>query len=186
MADVVVVWLSPWAVAGVSIGLSIRETGRLIMIKILVVDDEFDIVNLLVDDLTDDGFDVISADNGATALELIYREQPDIVLLDLMMPVLNGYEVLREIRADPTTQNLPVILLTAVSPAEGEQAAVRLGANHYVTKAWEPGTLQAVIRVALREAGSSGWVKPSASGLRNVTLFNVNQLIPPAAWQRRF
>ena len=156
------------------------------MTKILVVDDEVDIVNLLVDGLSDDGFDVISADNGATALEQIYREQPDVVLLDLMMPVLNGYEVLRELRSDPTTQYLPVILITAVSPAEGEQAAVRLGANHYVTKAWEPGNLQAVIRVALRGAGSSGWVKPSASRFRNVTQFDVNQLILPSGWQRRF
>ena len=156
------------------------------MTKILVVDDEVDIVNLLVDDLSDDGFDVISADNGATALEQIYREQPDVVLLDLMMPVLNGYEVLRELRGDPTTKNLPVILLTAVSPAEGEQTAVRLGANHYVTKAWEPGTLQTVIRVALRDAGSFGWVKPSASRFRNLTRFHVNQLIPLSGWRRRF
>ena len=156
------------------------------MTKILVVDDEVDIVNQKVDGLSDDGFDVISADNGATALEQIYREQPDVVLLDLMMPVLNGYEVLRELRSDPTTQYLPVILITAVSPAEGEQAAVRLGANHYVTKAWEPGNLQAVIRVALRGAGSSGWVKPSASRFRNVTQFDVNQLILPSGWQRRF
>ena len=156
------------------------------MTKILVVDDEADIVNLLVDDLSDDGFDVISADNGATALEQIYREQPDVVLLDLMMPVLTGYEVLRELRSDPTTQNLPVIVLTAVSAAVGEHAAKEFGANHYVTKAWEPGTLQAVIRVALREAGTSGWVKPPTSRFRNVTRFHVNQLIPRSAWRRRF
>ena len=92
------------------------------MTKILVVDDEVDIVNLLVDDLSDDGFDVISAHDGAAALEQIYREQPDVVLLDLLMPVLNGYEVLQELRGNPTTRNLPVIMLTAVSPAEGEQA----------------------------------------------------------------
>ncbi len=155
------------------------------MTKVLVVDDEVDIVNLLVDDLSDDGFDVISADNGATALEQIYREQPDIVLLDLRMPVLTGYEVLRELRSHPTTMNLPVIVLTAMSPAEGEQAAVRFGANHYVTKAWESGTLQAVIKVALNAAGSSGWVKPSASRFGNVTHFHVNQLIPHSAWRRR-
>ena len=156
------------------------------MTKVLVVDDEADIVNLVVDDLSDDGFDVISADNGATALDQIYREQPDVVLLDLMMPVLTGYEVLRELRSDPTTKHLPVIVITAVSPAVGEHAAVEFGANHYVTKAWEPGALQAVIRVALREAGSSGWVKPSASRFRNVTRFHVNQLIPLSGWRRRF
>ena len=78
------------------------------MTKILVVDDEEGILDLLVDNLSDDGFDVISANNGATALVLIYRERPDIVLLDLMIPVVNGYEVLRELRRNPTTQKLPV------------------------------------------------------------------------------
>ena len=119
------------------------------MTKILVVDDEVDIVNPLVDGLSDDGSDVISAHDGAAALEQIYREQPDVVLLDLMMPVLNGYDVLRELRSNDATKNLPVIMLTEVSPTEGEQAALRLGASHYVTKVWEPGTLQAAIRIAL-------------------------------------
>ena len=64
------------------------------MTKILVVDDAGDMLNLVIDDLTDDGFDVISAENGASALELIYQEQPDVVLLDPMMPVPNGLEVL--------------------------------------------------------------------------------------------
>ena len=99
------------------------------MPKILVVDDEQGILDLLVDDLSDEGFQVISANNGASALVLIYRERPDIVLLDLMIPVVNGYEVLRELRRNPTTRKLPVILLTAVSPSEGKQAAVQLGAN---------------------------------------------------------
>ena len=152
------------------------------MTKILVVDDEIDIVNLLIDDLSDEGFDVISAHNGLEALAEIYREQPDVVLLDLMMPVLNGYEVLQELRRNPKTKSLPVIMLTAVSPAEGEQAALRLGANHYVTKVWEPGTLQAVIRVALREGGHSGLVEPSPSRFRNVTLFHVNEQNPAAHW----
>ena len=156
------------------------------MTEILVVDDEVDIVNLLVDELSDDGFDVISAHDGTAALEQIYREQPDVVLLDLMMPVLNGYDVLRELRSHDATKNLPVIMLTAVSPTEGEQAALRLGANHYVTKVWEPGTLQAVIRVALREGGRSGWTKPSASRFRNVILFHVNEQNPPAGWLRGY
>ena len=78
-----------------------------------------------------------------------------------------------------------MIMLTAVSPSEGEQAALRLGANHYLTKACEPGTLEAVIRVALREGGKSGWGKPSASGFRNVILFHVNEQNPPSCWLHR-
>ena len=134
------------------------------MTKILVIDDEQDILGLLVDDLTDQGFDVVSAENGASALGKIYKERPDVVLLDLMMPVVDGYEVLRTLRRDPRTYNLPVILLTAVSPTEGEQVAVELGANHYVTKPWESGSLPAVIRVAIREAENSGGAYVARSG----------------------
>ena len=82
------------------------------MTKILIVDDEEDILELLDDHLSEHGFDVISAEDGAMALAQIYREQPDVVLLDLTLPVVNGYEVLKEIRSDSRTKNLPVILLT--------------------------------------------------------------------------
>lgn len=144
------------------------------MTKILVVDDEEGILQLLDENLSDDGFDVISANNGASALAKIYQEQPDIVLLDLNIPELNGYQVLREIRDAETTKNLPVILLTGVSPTEGEKVAVELGANHYVTKPCKLSSLRAVIRVAMREVGNSGWAKPSVSRLQNVTQFQVD------------
>ena len=134
------------------------------MTKILVVDDEPDILSLLVDDLTDLGFDVLSADNGASALGHIYRDRPDLALIDINMPVLDGYEILRKLRQDPTTQNLPVILLTGVSPAEGEHTAIQLGANHYVTKPWDSEALHSVIRVALRESQEAGGVYTVDSG----------------------
>lgn len=144
------------------------------MTKILVVDDEEGILELLDENLTDDGFDVISANNGASALAQIYREKPDIVLLDLNIPEVNGYEVLRELRDAATTKNLPVILLTGLSPTVGEQAAVELGANHYVTKPCKLSSLRAVIRVAMREVGNSAWAKPSASEIQNVSQFRVD------------
>lgn len=121
-------------------------------------------MNLLVDDLTDQGFDVVSAENGASALGQIFRERPDLVLLDLNMPVIDGLEVLRTLRKDANTQNLPVIFLTAVSPDEAEHTAMQIGANHYVTKPWEPGTLRAVIRVALRESENAGGAFGATSG----------------------
>ena len=62
---------------------------------------------------------------------------------------------------------------------------MRLGANHYVTKAWEPGILEAVIRVALKGGEKSGWGKPSASRFRNVILFHVNEQNPPSCWLHR-
>ncbi len=133
------------------------------MTKILIVDNDDTILKILERELFFDGFDVISAKNGASALVRIYQDQPDLVLLDLLMPVLDGYQVLKEIRANTSTNNLPVIVLTGVSDVESEQAAVKLGANYYVTKPWDPETLHAAIRVSLREAGILGWAKPVSS-----------------------
>ncbi len=144
------------------------------MTKILVVDDEEGILQLLDENLSDDGFEVISATNGASALAQIYREQPDIVLLDLNIPEVHGYDVLRELRDAETTKNLPVILLTGVSPTEGEKEAVELGANHYVTKPCKLSSLRAVIRVAMREVGNSAWSRPSVSQPQNVNRFRVD------------
>ena len=135
--------------------LAFWRAEKLNMTKILVVDDEDSIVDVLEQSLSLAGYDVISAKTGASALVLIYRERPDVVLLDLMIPVVNGYEVVRELRRIPTTKNLPVILLTAVSPEEGEQAAVQLGANDYLTKPWRLSSILAVIENALKEAGNS-------------------------------
>ena len=125
------------------------------MTKILIVDDEDSIVDALEQSLSLAGFDVISAKTGATALVRIYQEQPDLVLLDLIMPVLSGYDVLREVRDNPTTKNLPVIVITGVPDVKSEQTALEMGATYFVTKPWDPEILQAAIRVALREAGNS-------------------------------
>ena len=119
------------------------------MVTILVVDDEAEIVDLLAEELTEFGFDVISANNGATALVLVYSEKPDVVLLDLMLPIVNGYSVLSEIRGNPSTKNLPVIILTAVASKDVEQEVIRLGANNYMTKPWKLGEMLDVIWEAL-------------------------------------
>ena len=119
------------------------------MATILVVDDEAEILDLLAEELTEFGFDVISANNGATALVLVYSEKPDVVLLDLMLPIVNGYSVLSEIRENPSTKNLPVIILTAVASKDVAQEVIRLGANNYMTKPWKLGEMLDVIWEAL-------------------------------------
>ncbi len=120
------------------------------MTKILVVDDEKGIVDLLVDNLSDEGFDVTSANNGASALVEIYRDRPDVVVLDLMLPVLNGYQVLRELKSHPSTKNIPIIMLTAISSKEVEETVRQLGGDHYLTKPWKLGGLLTEIGAALR------------------------------------
>lgn len=120
------------------------------MPKILVVDDEPHIREVVRRFLTTEGYDVIEAEDGGAALEKALKELPDIVLLDLTMPVMDGFEVLRDLRETPSTQNIPVILLTAVDAAEGERTGMELGVEHYIAKPLEPGIVKATIKVVLR------------------------------------
>ena len=124
------------------------------MTKVLVADDERDIRELLVDTLADWGYEVIQASDGGTAFELASAEHPDIILLDIWMPVMDGFQVLKRLRKNPATELIPVVMVTGLPAAEGERAGMNLGVVHYITKPWEPGTVEAVVRVALREAGA--------------------------------
>ena len=130
------------------------------MTKILIADDDRHIRELLVDTLVDAGYEVLEAEDGGAALELAVHEQPDLILLDVWMPTMDGFEVLRRLRSmrsrNPGAAAIPVILLTAMSATQGEQAAINLGASHYITKPWEHGTVETAVRVALREVGKEG------------------------------
>lgn len=134
------------------------------MTKVLVVDDEKDIRDLLIDELVDSGYQVIEAENGAEALDQVHSDRPDVLLLDLMMPVMNGIQVLKILKSDPDTVDLPVVLLTAVSAEDGEQRSKNLGADYYLTKPWEPDAIQNVIRLALRETAKAAFRKARDSG----------------------
>ena len=122
------------------------------MAKVLVVDDEPHIREVVRRFLTREGYDVIEAEDGAEALEKVGQEAPDIILLDVQMPQMDGFEVLKRLREDPATRAMPVILLTTITHRQGEIVRMRLGVNHYVTKPPDPDTLKLTIKVALREA----------------------------------
>ena len=123
------------------------------MATVLVVDDEWDIRELLVDTIIDIGLDVIEAADGTSALERVKRDHPDVILLDIWMPGMDGFGVLEQLKNDPETAAIPVVLLTAMPATEGEISGMDLGVTHYITKPWEPGVVESTIRVALREAG---------------------------------
>ncbi len=120
--------------------------------KILVVDDEPQIVELLNSYLAKEGYSVIDAADGEAALEAYRREQPDLILLDLMLPKLNGYEVCREIRAE---SRIPIIMLTARDEEPDKIVGLELGADDYITKPFSPREVVARVRAVLRrsEAG---------------------------------
>jgi len=101
---------------------------------ILSVDDNPVNNTLVKSQLMFKGFDVISATSGKQALQLIDEKHPDVVLLDIMMPEMNGYEVLEAIRENPDTENLPVIMLSALADMEHHIEATMKGANGYLNK----------------------------------------------------
>jgi two-component system OmpR family response regulator len=115
--------------------------------KILVVDDEVKILDLVKNYLEKEGFSVIAAENGKKALKLFEEEKPDLVVLDLMMPEMNGYEVCKKICAASQT---PVIMLTARSEEVDKLLGLELGADDYITKPFSLRELAARIRVVLR------------------------------------
>jgi DNA-binding response OmpR family regulator len=121
------------------------------MPRILIIDDEPEMVRGLEDNLRFEGYQTLSATNGADGLDLALREGPDLVLLDIMMPRLSGWDVLRGLRAKE--RDLPVIMLTARGEEVDRVLGLELGADDYVTKPFSLRELLARVRAVLRRPG---------------------------------
>src|SRR5689334_15267332 len=104
------------------------------MSKILVVDDEEHIVMILKDSLEFSGFQVVTAFDGKEALEAIAREKPELIVLDIGMPKVDGWEVCRRVKADEATKHIPVIILTAYAQTSDQKKGAQLGADRFITK----------------------------------------------------
>ena len=109
--------------------------------KVLIVDDDPVIQLLLRVNMEMEGFDVVTAADGEEGLRLASDTLPDIMLLDVMMPKLDGFEVLKQIRIREATRELPVILLSAKATTQDEYAGLTAGANEYMTKPFDPPDL---------------------------------------------
>lgn len=118
--------------------------------KILVVDDEIDNVVLLEKRLKATGYEVISAYDGDEAIDKAFNENPDLILLDIMMPKKDGFEVLKILRDNPKTKNIPVIMLTAKAEVSDKVRGLETGAIDYVTKPFDFKELQARILTNLK------------------------------------
>jgi phosphate regulon transcriptional regulator PhoB len=118
--------------------------------NVLVVDDEPDIVELVSYNLTKEGFEVSSASDGEEALNRIRKGSFDFLVLDLMLPGIQGVELCRILRNDPKTKNLPIIMLTAKGEEVDRVLGLEIGADDYITKPFSPRELVARIRAVLR------------------------------------
>ena len=127
------------------------------MTKILIAEDERDIRDLVAFSLKFGGFDVVQASNGAEAVERAQAEMPDLILMDVRMPKMTGYEACKTLKAIPAMQHIPVVFLSAKGQESEIQQGVEAGAEEYILKPFAPDELtkqiKAVLdRVALRQA----------------------------------
>ena len=120
--------------------------------KILVVDDEESLAQFVCRALRQQGYKTVCAYDGDNALSLVYEEMPDLVILDLMLPLMDGWEICRRVKSDEETRHIPILMLTARSSAEDVVQGLDLGADDYMRKPFPLDELLARVRVLLRRS----------------------------------
>lgn len=129
------------------------------MPRILAVDDEPNIVRLIQVNLERQGYQVETANNGAQALAKIKENRPDLLVSDVMMPEMDGFELLANVRRDPTISDLPVIMLTAKAQDRDVMTGYQHGADMYLTKPFNPAELLSFVKRILSSQGDEGGEK---------------------------
>lgn len=124
--------------------------------KILIVDDEKDIVKMLDYNLKKEGFRTVSCQDGEEALDLAVREHPDLIVLDLMLPGVDGLEVCKTLKKENKTAAIPIIMLTAKVQEADKVLGLELGADDYITKPFSPRELLARVKAVLRRVHEKG------------------------------
>jgi two-component system phosphate regulon response regulator PhoB len=140
------------------------------MTKVLVIDDEKDILALVRYHLEKAGFQSAEGMDGASALRLIREHHPDLVILDLMLPGMDGLEICRQLRQDATTARMPILMLTAKAEEVDRVVGLEVGADDYVVKPFSPRELIARVRAILRRAQ-----EPSELSIRRVGDLEVDE-----------
>ena len=133
--------------------------------KILAVDDEVDILQLIEMTLISDGFEVITASNGIEALEKARIHMPDLILLDLMMPEMDGFEVIENLKQAPEMRDIPVVMLTARAQAHERIEGLSAGADDYIVKPFELEELRLRIESILAHTRKTKYINPLIGAL---------------------
>jgi pilus assembly protein CpaE len=123
--------------------------------KILIIDDDLDTLRLVGLMLQRQGYQISAATNGQQGLEKAFEEDPDLILLDVMMPDMDGYEVTRRLRQNPSTLQTPILMFTAKTQLDDKVVGFEVGANDYLTKPTHPSELQARVKTLLARVNSS-------------------------------
>jgi DNA-binding response OmpR family regulator len=121
------------------------------MKKILVVDDEADIVEVVTDRLKAEGFEVISETDGVKGLNRAREEKPDLLILDVMLPNISGYDICRLLKFDAAYRKIPIIMFTAKASNADKTNAENAGADDYIVKPFEPAALMEKVRMHMKK-----------------------------------
>ena len=149
-----------------------------VMPKILVVDDETDAIELIQFNLKESGFEVVAAKDGEEAIKMAKFHQPDLMVLDVMMPVFDGFEVCKRLKMDQTTLHIPTIMLTAKASDVDRILGLELGADDYLTKPYSPRELALRIRNLLkRKSDPSKTAKKEVFQIGNIFLDIARHLV---------
>ena len=124
--------------------------------KILIIDDDVDTLRLVGLMLQRQGYQIIAANNGEQGLAHADSDSPDLILLDVMMPQMDGYEVARRLRANPDTANIPILMFTAKTQLDDKVIGFEVGANDYLTKPTHPSELQARVKAFAGDIAITG------------------------------
>jgi len=117
--------------------------------RILVIEDDRSSLTLLTYALGQEGYEVLSASDGITGMKTAQNEHPDLIILDVMLPGLDGYEICRRLRQQPQTASMPIIFLSARADQGDKDVGLRMGANAYLTKPSDPSTILARVETLL-------------------------------------
>jgi two-component system alkaline phosphatase synthesis response regulator PhoP len=138
--------------------------------KILIVDDEQDILDLLEFNLRAEGYVTLTAPDGEKALELAAEHKPDLIILDVMLPGKDGWEVIRDLRKKSKTQHIPVIFLTAKDSEIDEVVGLELGADDYIVKPIGIRKLLARVKMVIRKTGKNNQLQDAIISLYDITI----------------
>lgn len=133
---------------------------------VLVVDDQVTVIKVMERMLSPE-YTILAARTGASALEIARMKLPDLILLDMVMPEMNGIEVCQQLRKDPLTSSIPVIFVTSMDDRHNEETGFRAGAVDYITKPPSPGIVRARVRVHLEKNRQSRFIHAIATGYLN-------------------